>query len=195
MGLDDRLLNSSSDRAGALNEAKRESGDDQNQNTEAPLSLREAVQAEKRRQVISDAEKEGKMSGAINQAAAPMRKGTSRLLRQAWLHLIDSWGFTLIWINIHVFLGTIFGERFFCKLGAEWMDNNIQSANMEAAKKLGDKGRIAEGVGLACCNLGCLFIIISALAIAGAVIGVIDNPLRALIALLKGVFTDWTQWE
>jgi len=203
MGLDDSLLNtkdkdqtndsSAADRAGALNEARRDGQG--GQAAEEPQSLREAVLAEKRKQAETGEAGESGAEAALGKAAAPMRQGTSRLLKQAWLHIIDSWGLTLIWINIHVFLGTIFGNNFFCKLGAEWLDNNIQSAPLEAKKKLGDKGNIVEGIGLVGCDLGCLLLIIGIASLVAMIVGVIDNPLRALIAFLKGIFSDWEQWD
>jgi len=204
MGLDDRLLGaadnqeqdqseSSADRAGALNEARR--GGEDGGNEDEPSSLREAVLAEKRKQADGADEETGAEGGTggalLAKAAAPMRKGTSQLLRQAWLNLISSWGLTLIWINIHVFLGTIFGHNFFSKLGAEWLDNNISTANLEAKKKLGEKGAIVEGMGLACCDLGCLFFIIFVFAMIAMIAGFIDNPLRAIIDVLKTVFSNW----
>ena len=50
---------------------------------------------------------------------APAKAGTSWLLKAAWLNLIDSFGLTLIYINMHVFLRHVFPDAF-CKLGEEW---------------------------------------------------------------------------
>lgn len=58
---------------------------------------------------------------ATQLAAAPIQQGTSKLLQQSWLNLIDSYGLTLIWINVHVFLRWTVGEKYFCKLGREWL--------------------------------------------------------------------------
>jgi|GEM_PF-4638836 len=168
--------------------AGAENKSDQKPQGENKPSLREAVQTEKRKQgqiAIATAKKDSPIT--------PMRRATSKLLKNAWLHLADSWGFTLIWINIHVFLGTIFGDKFFCKLGAEWLDGSIQIANMEAAKKLGSKGKIAEGAGLACCDLGCLLLIISLAATVAMVVGFIENPFRAIAEILKDTFSNWQE--
>jgi len=75
---------------------------------------------------------------------APARMGTSRLLQMAWTSLIPSFGLTLIWINIHVFLRLVLGEKLFCKLGDEWLMGKTKGGAMggEAVKTAG------RGIGL-----------------------------------------------
>lgn len=65
-----------------------------------------------------------------------VRKGTSRLLTQSWINLIDSFGTTLIYIHIHVFLRLTLGTDFFCKLGHEWYD--VYAAKVERALNSAD---------------------------------------------------------
>lgn len=212
MGIDDRLLNSaadqgaaargqgvggtdnlaggqgtSADRSAALNQARRgnqgpesESGGE----SDRPTSLREAVQTRKRQQAA--AAKAAEAAGG--EAATPMSRGTGKLLQQAWMHLPDSLGLSLIWINIHVFLGAIFGNKFFCKLGAEWLDNNIAAAQSDYAKKQGKMIGAVEPMGLACCNLGCLLAIISIFCLVGLLLGVLDNPFR-IFTVFWGLIT------
>lgn len=66
-----------------------------------------------------------KNNGLGEQAAeaitAPIQQGTSKLLQQYWFNLIDSWGATLILINLHWFLNITLGDKFFCDLGSEWI--------------------------------------------------------------------------
>lgn len=50
----------------------------------------------------------------------PVRMATNEALSMAWLNIIDSFGLTLIWINIHVLMRFMAGSEFFCKLGHEW---------------------------------------------------------------------------
>src|SRR5512136_911092 len=137
MGIDDRLLNSaddrgaaargqgaggtgdlagggdtSADRSAALNQARRGNQEPEREGggeSDRPTSLREAVQERKRQQAA--AAKAAEAAGG--EAATPMSRGTGKLLQQAWMHLPDSFGLSLIWIDIHVFLGAIFGNKFF----------------------------------------------------------------------------------
>jgi len=61
--------------------------------------------------------------GGISTAAAT---GTARLLQLAILNLLDSFGLTLIYINIHVFGHSVLGEKIFCDLGEEWLPPNLR---------------------------------------------------------------------
>jgi len=111
------LTKNSSDKAGEL----RENKNDKNQNDLGEgASLRETTKAAAEKKSPQE-EDEGE-KGFADAAAAPVRKVTSSLLRSAWINLIPSWGLTLIWIDIHVFLGMVIGNKFFCKLGEEWLD-------------------------------------------------------------------------
>lgn len=190
MSLDEQLLAEKREtaepagRAGDLRAAQRaDSGgtkasgtDGSRGNENTANSLREAVREGKKKDGA-----EGAGDKIASAAAAPMRKGTSKMLRQAWLHLIDSWGLTLIWINIHVFLRQILGEKLFCDLGEEWKDmipaagaagaagapevkgvkgaEGDQSGAVEQATKATG---LIEKMGCGCLDLGCLFIIIAA---------------------------------
>ncbi len=58
---------------------------------------------------------------AVNAVASMVSRGTSEALKESWMNLIDSFGLTLIYINLHVFCRFVLGEKFFCKLGQEWM--------------------------------------------------------------------------
>jgi hypothetical protein len=207
MGLDDRLLNidnnedkteSSPSKAGALNEARRGNQENETVGTEEePPSLREAVMAGKKEQSVKDKEEQSVASGLAKKAAAPMRKGTSRLLRGAWQSLIDTGGlsaiFVIPWANIHVFLGTVLGNNLFCKLGEEWKDalplpTPVKDAGEDKVSKAVGTG---EKLGLACVDLGCLFSCLFQLALIAMIVGFLDNPLRALIEILKSVFANW----
>ncbi|MFA5109122.1 MAG: hypothetical protein WC458_01075 [Patescibacteria group bacterium] len=203
MDFDDRLLNQpgAAEKAGALNEARRNARRPEIEETgnapdvaDRPKTLRQAVQLAKR---TRDREEEKAESGGLaaqaGSAAAPISKATGKLLQQAWLNLVSSFGLSLIWIDIHVFLGAVFGHKFFCKLGAEWLDNNIQLAQAEYAKKQGKMIGTVEPMGLACCNIGCLLIFVSILCLIAMLVGAVTNPLEALKSIfgsLWGAVTD-----
>jgi len=58
---------------------------------------------------------------------SPSKAATNRFLAFSWLNLITSFGLTLIYINIHVFMHTIMPSMF-GKLGEEWLPKNIRDA-------------------------------------------------------------------
>lgn len=73
------------------------------------------------RQDAKNVKNSGLGEQATELAAAPIQQATSKMLQQAWLNLIDSWGATLVWINVHWFLNMVMGDKFFCDLGKEWL--------------------------------------------------------------------------
>jgi len=204
MNLDAQLLAQqpdtakASDQSGRLREAQRSGGgadSDQAGNPVRPnsdaLSLRETVLAEKRKAQSAEAKAENGEASAT--AAAPMSKALSNLLRQAWFNLISSWGVTLIWINIHLFLSYIFGEKLFCKLGKEWEDM-VPGAGGAALPGIGGLPQKPplkasnECCVLGACNLGCLLIIIALASLIAMIVGVVTNPLEAIKALLGSIW-------
>jgi hypothetical protein len=166
----------SSSRAGDLRERKKNKSGDQS--ASATHSLREKVMSAKR-QEQSRADKKGGVGKAV---ATPMRRGTSSLLRSAWINLIPSCGLTVIWINIHVFLGKVIGNNFFCKLGEEWMDRpGAAGKNNQATEKAGKAIGTFESMGLGCVNLGCLMILLLIFAIFYLLYYLIEKSIGVII--------------
>jgi len=169
--LDADLINrkSSADKAGELKEAQRDkqTGGGNNEQTEEPATIREQQLAAKREAALSEETKKKKEDKSSS--SNPVNKATSNLLKNAWLNIIPSFGLTLIWINIHVFLGAVFSEKLFCKLGMEWVNTNIKQAQSAEAKKIGKVAGTFEGAGLACLDLGCLMLIIVIFMILGLI--------------------------
>lgn len=170
MSVDSQLLNrnsqssqaqagDSADRAAQLREEKRQGVAGDNAGTEDTSGgLREQLVGQRKK-------RQGLKEKAMEQVAAPVNKATSKLLKSSWENLVDSFGATLIWINIHVFLGTVVGEKFFCKLGMEWIDDNIKKANVKAAEKAGRMIGVIEKPGLAMLDFGCLLIFLVVFAL------------------------------
>jgi hypothetical protein len=186
----------SSDKAGSLNEAKRNSENNEEAQSGEPATLREAVIAEKRKQ---EQEKEKSGGGLKQMAAAPMRKGTSKLLQEAWINLIPSWGLTVIWINIHAFLSLVIGKDVFCRLGDEWLDampgggGAAQKAALgEASEKISGCANIGESMALAGLDLILLVVIISIVAVIVLLVKLIEDPagfLASEFSLIWGIVT------
>ena len=112
---------------------------------------------------------------------APARAGTSRALQWAWRSLFTVIGFIpgLIWINIHVLLKMIFGEKLFCKLGDEWIPKQVSAAGGEAGKMASRSIGIVEVMGLVFLDLMALLLILIALAV---------------IFMLIDLTTGWFGW-
>lgn len=91
---------------------------------------------------------------------APAKLGTSRALQWAWITLIPSFGLTLLYINLHVFLRYVFGEKLFCKLGEEWIPKQLAGAGGEAGKMANKSIGLIEVIGLAFLDLVLFFVIV-----------------------------------
>ena len=102
-------------------------------------SLRERTMSAQKSALKLEADKKAKDSeGAPN----ALQMGTGKLLQQAWINLIPSFGLTLIWINIHAFMRMIPGfSSVFCKIGDEWVPK-------EAKAITGEMGQMGSGIGL-----------------------------------------------
>jgi len=114
---------------------------------------------------------------------APARMATGQLLKFSWLNLIDSFGLTLIYINMHVFLRWVFPDMF-CKLGDEWLPKqaSVLGAN-EAMKNTGQAIGIAEVMGLLLLDILAIIVVGGALALIVMITGWISHPLDAIMNL------------
>jgi hypothetical protein len=191
MSVDDQLLNQQGGRAGsaakvaALNEARRGGADGDNQGSDEVsswLALRGLIRKQR------EAQAGGAGSAVVSAATAPARQITNNWLQQAWLNLIDSWGLTLVWINIHVWLGVILGHQFFGKLGSEWMDNLPGEGPGKMLETI-------EPMTLALLDLLVLLIILTIVALIAMIVGFINNPLSAIWNILETIAGNlWSQW-
>jgi hypothetical protein len=159
---------------------KENKNEEQNENSSQTSAERAGELNEQKNQAqiaADEAEKKKKEKEESDAQPNPINKGTSRLLKAAWENLPDSFGLTLIWIDIHIFLGMVLGNKMFCKLGMEWVPDSLKQAQFKKAEMLGKTAGTIEGTGVACLNLGCLFIVIANLMIIAMMLDVIENPM------------------
>ena len=125
-------------------------------------SLRQRVQAA--RQALNLKEQAKKK--LEEKVAAPAKQGTNWLLRWAWTSLVvPSWGLSLIYINIHVFLRFVLGDKLFCKLGQEWLPKQISSVSGAPGEMAGKTIGIVEVMVLLILDLIAFFIVLAILAL------------------------------
>lgn len=186
--LDAQLLSGAS-RSGDFRESQRE---EPNYLEEEPRSTRQAVIQERRKK---EAEEKKKGKPGLKGGTATVRSGSSSLLRAAWLNLIPSWGLTLFWINTHVFLGNVLGEKFFCKLGDEWTDKlgaTAPVAEGDLGKKVTKSIGLVEKIGLFILDMGCLLIVIAIFALLALLLKVVDSPVvKLLLPFIDGFKWVW----
>ena len=153
-------------------ELRRKKTDEEDEGTERPQSLREAVRSAKMKE-----DSRGMIGEKAESALNPAKMGTSSLLKWAWEALIPSFGLSLIWINMHVFLRLVLGEKLFCKLGEEWIPKQASSALGEEGKMAGKGIGLVEGMALLAFDLVLIFIILAGVSFIALIFDVIQNPL------------------
>jgi len=124
----------------------------------------------------------------------PARVATSQLLRWSWFTLIPSWGLTLVLINLHVFLGKVLGNQFFCKLGNEWIPKEVQELGGEAGEVAGKIIGTVEVMLLLFLDLLALFIIGAVLAFIVMIVNFMGASFWQKLAITWNAFMDlgWT---
>ena len=185
--LDSRLLRNQEEERDAAAELSREKrgGASEDENVGEEQSYRQRIQAA--RQALNLKEQAKKK--IEEKVAAPGKLATSNILRWAWSILIPSFGLSLIYINIHVFLRMVVGEKLFCKLGEEWIPKRISAIGGEAGKMAGKSIGIVEAMGLVFLDLIVFFIILGVLGLLTMIMGWIKNPLEAIANLGWGAIS------
>lgn len=185
MALDEQLISrnvQAKENVGNFNAARMRAKNGQIENEseeEDEEDLRSAVLKEKKNQIVIASKDKSSVS-----KISPASKATANLLRSAWQNLIPSWGLTLIWIDIHIFLSMVFGKNLFCSLGEEWLSKGV-SNNVEGAKKAVG---MTEGMAVGCLNFGCLLIVLAVLAVISMIITGLSNPLEEIKDIFKSLW-------
>lgn len=180
MPLDDRLLqaqtksiedeeentpDSSADRAGSLREAQ---GDKNDLNQEG--DLRTQVMAAKRSRKMNLETKQVEMEKSLS-------FGTSNLLKSAWKKILVSWGFSFLYVYVHLFLQNVFGKKLFAPLGSEWDDK--PGITIKQREKLGKRRHLVETMGVGACSVVILFSVVALFGGVALIIEVVTNPLHS----------------
>ena len=185
MDIDAQLLSQNEEeKAGEFRAARR--AETQEKLEFGTSSLREDIQ-QKRFQELKNFKDEEFKSGAPG--SNPILKGTDEALKFAWENLITSFGLTLIWIDIHVFLNKVFGPTVFRTPGEEWIPDEVKKIT-DKSKSASSLLRIVEGSGIGCLNLGCFFVVIFILTLISIIGSILSGGLSLIWELFKGAISD-----
>ena len=187
MDIDEQLINqntesSEAENAGEFRAAKREGVQESEEETGA--SLREKVQQKR----VEESKEKNDEASTPSTPISPILKATDEALKFAWENLITSWGLTLIWIDIHVFLNKVFGPSVFRAPGEEWVPDNLKKIAGKS-KSAASLLRIVEGSGIGCLNLGCLFLVLFLFTLISIIASVLSGDLKLLYELFKGTLS------
>jgi len=104
------------------------------------------------------------------------QKMTGELLKQSWTHLVDSFGLTLIYLNIHAWFGFIEGHKIFCKLGEE----------TKTPGKVKSFMGLLEMIGIILLDFIVLLLILFIISFISWFIGAVSHPIGTLWGALFG---------
>ncbi len=189
-----RTLNSNEEQNKVANELRQDKrGRNNKQENKQEKGTDRQIKAKSRREAKKKSKK-GEKAG-INPGNVA-KQGTATLLRRAWLNLIDSFGLTLIYINLHVFGRSVLAGKVFCELGFEWLPPNMAkkiASSPEARSKMKTFGLI-EKVVLIFVDLLVLFIIISSVSFLVLIIYILTNPVETGKVIGIG-FLNWATFN
>ncbi|MGE5425869.1 MAG: hypothetical protein ACM3PZ_02250 [Bacillota bacterium] len=193
MSIDDRLL-----QASPIEEKETDQEEEPEASTDRAGELRRRVRGfnagssadwqssrgQRRKFGSKGVDAEGSIKQAPSQAS--LSTGSSRMLQSAWKNIVATFGFSFLYVYVHLFLRNVFGERFFAPLGAEWGDKPGMTVQQRDAK--GSSQRMGETIGVAAVTLALLFLFLGILSVIAMIMGVVSNPLRSAIEILKSLF-------
>jgi len=191
MDIDEQLINQNteSQEAEKAGEFRATTRGGVSENNENGSSLRELVQQKKVQEAKDNKDKDG--NGLLSQAMSPVLKSTDEALKFAWENLIDSFGLTLLWIDIHYFLNKVFGPTMFRELGEEWIPDSVKKS-VGDSKQAAGLLKIVEQAGCGCLNLGCLFLILAIVSLIAMIVSGISNPMEVIKALFGSLWNWFT---
>lgn len=168
-------------QASRLREEKNKPSNDLEENKQetsnSSKSLREQVQQariQQEQQTALMTAREDDQASGTNSA----QKGTSALLKSAWENIISSWGFSFIWVDIHLFLRTVLSKAMFCAPGDEWISDSLPASSGQTKKTL----NTVEPIGIGCINLGCLFLLFLVAFVISLISWALNNPWQVLFS-------------
>ncbi|MEI7451678.1 MAG: hypothetical protein WCK37_00565 [Candidatus Falkowbacteria bacterium] len=108
-----------------------------------------------------------------------IKEGTGKLLKQFWLDIPASFGFTILFIDLFYLLWKILPD-WFGKPGHEWVQAEIAKTSPEEAKKVGDKISLVENLGCCCVNIPGCFVLLLLIVIIYAMLHPVEFGWMAL---------------
>ena len=188
-GIDERIM--SAQRASELREEKNKASQGANIKPEVDSSqgansdIRQSkLAALKERANIKKRVKNKVKEKVLN----PAKIATSGALKWAWGVVIPSWGLSIIYINMHVFLRFIFPDAF-CKLGNEWLPKAAKGSSN--AKNVTGVFGIVEIAALVLIDLILFFIILAIIYFVVIIADILAHPLKAAIHIAWGWVDDF----
>jgi hypothetical protein len=185
-----------SERGASIGKAFNDASQDINEELNNESFQAQLLQ-QQQQQAALEKQKEGGLSESIkNRIAARnkkpetgmkarMQKATAKMLSFAWEIMIESFGSAIVIIDVIWFFRLIMGDSF-CKLGHEWVPEQIKKLNPTKAEALGERLSILENIGCGCINGCCGLVAMIVIAILAAILGFFENPIGTFFEVYFG---------
>lgn len=171
-----------------INNKENKNNPDENNLAEASDENKEANlnkdKQQERGKLKTDSKFKQSMVG-VGEKIAAIRQATDKLLQQAFKLALETFTLSMFYVYLHFFLNLIF-PKYFCKLGHEWVPEEIKKSNKQEADKIGEKIGLVEKPGVGC---SCVFHLTIIILICAAVYFMI-NWKEVAWDWFKGFFTS-----
>ncbi len=187
-------------------EDEQESGEEISQPGQEYADVREQQNQARIAQVNQEnvQKEQGEDKGGASDSSLPnpALKATSGFLKTAWESLIETFGVSILYVDLHFLLNKVMGDKLFCKLGHEWLPPGAKFISNASKKMSGEKTGILsdktkfemfETGGCCAINGCCAIVLLISLAPFFLAVYVWDDPLGALKSL--GIATFKIIWQ
>lgn len=183
-GIDERLM--SAQRASELREEKNkasngDSGTNVSEDQEGNTDIRQSKLAALKEKANLKKRANDKIKEKVFK---PAKLATGAALKWAWGALIPSFGLTIIYVNMHVFLRFIFPDAF-CKLGEEWIPKVVSGDNT-AKNVAGTAFGLVEIIALVLIDLIIFITIVALIYFLILLADIIENPVKSALNISWG---------
>lgn len=137
-------------------------------------------------------EEKKKKASKLEEKMSPIKKWSASLMRSSWLNLLPTFGLSILGVAANVFLRTIFGPKYFCRLGDEWVQ---LGGHGKVVEKLGGKMKMVNLVETMGFYLAIALLVLSIIAFL-SLVTVIMKPvgivLDTIVSFLKEVLEGFS---
>jgi len=120
---------------------------------------------------------------------AAMQASTAKMLSYAWEIVVESFGMSIVVVDIVVLLRLVFGDSI-CRLGHEWVPEQVKKISPAKAEAMGERMAIVEKIGCACINGCCGLVALVAIVIISLIVQVVSNPLGTFFSMFTSIFSN-----
>lgn len=188
MSVDEELLKRNQDSENNISETGEGGSLEKSRGSE---HLKEEKYASALMKKAAEEEKKKKAS-KLEEKMSPIKKWSASLMRSSWLNLLPTFGLSILGVAANVFLRTIFGPKYFCRLGDEWAQ---LGGHDKVVEKLGGKMKmvnLAETMGFYLAIALLVLSIIAFLSVVAVIMKPVGLVLDTIVSFLEKILEGFS---